>query len=477
MLKEIAYSYEETSYRGLFNFIRYIDMNIENDQDMGEAVEVGEEDNVVRISSIHKSKGLEYPVVFLANANYSKHSDKKDYFVDKLGNIATYAYDTEEKTKTKTLVDRFIKEHEAVEQKAEELRLLYVAMTRAKEKLIIVSSYKGEINKNAIEKFSPLDNAFFVDTILNASNYHQMIAPVLGREISEELPKEGFSFDDEVYKHDFDDLKFSIIPNLDCYDQSIEKETGHEEPNDISDKEVVETIKKNFEFKYPHEKELKLRSKMSVTEIKRRLSGQFVDEDAEYFISDRNTKGKPNFVEQEKDTGLTGADLGNAYHKVFELLDYSKDMTDKNVVKEFLDQLVNENKLTEEERASVKEDKVIEFTTSGIGKRMKAAFDRNELYRERKFLLQVDGDFIEKVQGIETYETMIVQGIIDACFVEDGKYVIVDYKTDKVDKKEILVEEYKNQLNVYEKAVNQITNAEVAEKIIYSVELGEEATV
>ena len=114
-----------------------------------------------------------------------------------------------------------------------------------------------------------------------------------------------------------------------------------------------------------------------------------------------------------------------------------------------MDQLVGENKLTEEERKSVLEEKIIKFTNSDIGKRIKNAFDRDELYRERKFLLQVDGEFIKEVQSIKTDETMIVQGIIDACFIEDGKYVIVDYKTDKVDKKEKLVDEYKSQLNVY----------------------------
>ena len=481
MLKEIAYSYEETAYRGLFNFIRYIDKNIENEQDMGEAVEVGEEDNVVRIVSIHKSKGLEYPVVFLANANYSKHSDKKDYFVDKQGNIATYAYNTEEKTRTKTLVDRFIRNNEAVEQKAEELRLLYVAMTRAKEKLIIISSYKGEINKKAMEKFKPAENEFFVDTILGASNYHQMIAPVLGKELKEkkgkELPKKGYTYEDEIDEYDLDDIRFYFIPNLDAYDTSIEKETGKKEPTDVSDKKIVETINKNFDFEYPYEDELKLRSKMSVTEIKRRLNREFVDEDAEYFIPNRSTKGKPNFAEQDTDGKLSGAELGNVYHKVFELLDYSLDFSDDKTINDFLDSLVKDNRLTEKERESVENSKITNFTERDIFKRMKAAHDRNELYRERKFLMQVDGDFIEKVQGIKTEETMIVQGIIDALFVEDGQYVIVDYKTDKVDDPEKLVEEYDNQLKVYKKAVEKITGKEVKDMIIYSVELGKEAKV
>ncbi len=480
MLKEIAYSFEETSYRGLFNFIRYIDKNIENDQDMGEAVEVGEEDNVVRIVSIHKSKGLEYPVVFLANANYSKHSDKKDYFVDKQGNIATYSYNTEEKTRTKTLVDRFIRNNEAVEQKAEELRLLYVAMTRAKEKLIIISSYKGEINNKAMEKFKPVDNEFFVDTILNASNYHQMIAPVIGKALKElniELPKKGYTHEDEIDEHDLDDIRFYVIPNLDKYDTSIEKETGKKEANDVTDEKIIKTITKNFDFEYPYEDELKLRSKMSVTEIKRRLNSEFVDEDAEYFIPNRSTKTKPNFVEQDLDGELVGAERGNVYHKVFELLDYTLDFSDDKAINGFLDSLVEDNKLTEKERKSVETKMITDFANSDIFKRMKAAFDRNELYRERKFLMQVDGDFIEQVQGIKTDETMIVQGIIDALFVEDGQYVVVDYKTDKVDDPKKLVKEYDNQLKVYKKAVEQITDKKVKDMIIYSVELGKEATV
>lgn len=477
MLKEIAYKYENSSYRSLFNFVRYVNKSIDNDKQIGEASNVHEDDNVVRITSIHQSKGLEYPVVILSNVAPGGRGGSKEnnYLVNSDGDIGLDSLDTENKTKTDTLLERYIVETEDEQEKAEELRLLYVAMTRAKEKLVITAIKLAK----KIEKkdFKPINNANKKGSILATTDFYQMIAPVLGTEIYDEVPDliDAESEPDDVDKEFY---RVEMYPTIESYPfVGLVEDESMDDLKLKSDEEITNKIIENFEYKYDYRKEAKLRAKMSVTEIKRRLSGEFTDDDAENLIQDRSAKSKPNFVEQDKDTGLTGADLGNAYHKVFELLDYSKDMTDKNVVKEFLDQLVSENKLTEEERASVKEDKVIEFTTSVIGRRMKAAFDRNELYRERKFLLQVDGDFIEKVQGIETDETMIVQGIIDACFVEDGKYVIVDYKTDKVDKKETLVEEYKNQLNVYEKAVNQITNAEVAEKIIYSVELGEEATV
>ena len=468
-LKEIAYAYENTAYRGLFNFIRYIDKNIENENDLGEAIEVGEEDDVVRIISIHKSKGLEFPVVFLANANFGDDSSNNNYLVDKEGNIATNSYDTEAKTKTKTFISKYIKDQEKRELKAEKLRLLYVALTRAKEKLIIVSSYKEKISPNEIGKFEQYDDEYFVDRILKAVNYHQMMAPVLGEKFYDELPEEGFTAEDEDFKREFDNLRFYVVPDIETYGETTNHNTSSSSSKDIVDEKTVEKLEENFDKKYKYEKELDLRSKMSVTEIKRQLNNEFVDEDAKLFIPDRTTTNRPNFVQQDKKTELTGAERGNMYHKVFELLDYSLDLKDQKVVEQFLDELASQNRLSELERSEIDIKKVMGFINNDIFDRMKSAYDRGELYRERKFLITVDGDFVEKVQGIKTDETMVVQGIIDALFVEDGQYVIVDYKTDSVDDIKELEKEYGNQLLVYKKAVEQITGDSVKEMIIYSV--------
>ena len=476
MLKEIAYDYENTAYRSLFNFIRYIQKNIENDKDTGEAIEVTEEDDVVKIISIHKSKGLEYPVVFLANANGQRNTDEKDYFIDSDCNIGTLAYDTENKTKSQTFLAKQIKDNETLEQRAEELRLLYVAMTRAKEKLIIVSSIKNEINDKAIGKFKPNDETKYVDNILNASNFHDYIAPVIGKDIYEELPDEYTSQDaNEVFNQSV--IRVTFIPDVENYGMSAKPQVDDSAVNDKVDQDIVKIIKDNFEDKYIYESELNLRSKMSVTEIKKRLNREFVDEDATYFYPDRSTKGKPNFVAQDKKTELTGAELGNIYHKIFELLDYSLDLKDEKIVKDFLDRLVEENKFTKEEMSAVDLDRIMAFTNKTLFDRMKAAFEKGELYRERKFLMQVDGEYTSLVQKIETDQSMIVQGIIDACFIEDGKFVIVDYKTDNVDDVEELVKNYSNQLKVYKKAIEQISGIDVSETIIYSVKLGEEKVV
>ena len=478
MLKEIAYNYEQTAFRGLFNFIRYVDKNIENEQDHGEAVEVGEEDDVVRITSIHKSKGLEYPVVFLANANYaSNNSRKDDYFVDPFGDIGTFAYDSDEKTKTKTLTSRFIEDFERREQKAEDLRVLYVAMTRAREKLIVISSFQGEINSDQLDKFTPREDCdLFRASILNASNYHQFIAPVLGRELKQYLPMEdGFTYESGIFEHYFDDIRFMVIPEISKYGEEIQKEPDAEEKEEDAKQSIVDTIKKNFDYKYKYRKELGLKAKMTVTEIKRRANEEFVDEDAYYFIANFSRTVKPKFAETKKSKDFTGAELGNIYHKVFELLDFERDYSNDEEIKEFLDTLVQNNKLTEEEIDAVDKKKVKAFVDDDLFKRMKSAYEKDELYRERKFLLQVDGEQTKKIQKLkeDTEETTIVQGIIDACFIEDGKYVIVDYKTDDVDTADKLREEYSEQLNQYEQAVKQISGQEVAEKLIYSVKLGE----
>ena len=476
MLKEVAYDYENTAYRSLFNFIRYIQKNIENDKDTGEAIEVTEEDDVVKIISIHKSKGLEYPVVFLANANFQRNTDEKDYFVDSDCNIGTFAYDTENKTKSQTFLSKLIKDNETLEQRAEELRLLYVAMTRAKEKLIVVSSVKNEINGNVLGKFKPNDEAKYVDNILSASNFHGYIAPVIGKDIFEELPDEYTNQDaNEVFDQGV--VRVTFIPEVENYGLSAKPQADDSAVNDKVDKDVVKKIKESFDDKYIYENELNLRSKMSVTEIKKRLNKEFVDEDATYFYPDRSTKGKPNFVAQDKKTKLSGAELGNIYHKIFELLDYSLDLKDEKVLENFLYKLVEDNKFAKEEMDEVEIDRVLAFTTCTLYDRMKTAFDKGELYRERKFLMQVDGEYTSLVQGIETKQSMIVQGIIDACFVENGKFVIVDYKTDNVDDVKELAKNYSNQVKVYKKAIEQISGIDVSETILYSVKLGEDIKV
>ena len=475
MLKEIAYDYESTSYRGLFNFIRYIEKNIENDKDTGEAIEVGEDDDVVKIVSIHKSKGLEYPVVILANMCGQIKNYARDSFIDSNCNIGTKSYDTEKKTKSDTFIGEYIKANEQRETKAEYLRLLYVAMTRAKEKLIITSSFKGELDDKVISKFKPFDESDYESVVLNASSYFNMIAPIIADGIYEKFP-ESLTKEDDIFKKETDFFRVQLISNLDEYGmvKNIDEEEVKE--NTEVDKDVAAIIENNFKKKYLFEEEKTLRAKMSVTEIKRNLSKQFVDEDASYFYPNRSTNGKPNFIEKEESGDFTPAEKGNIYHKIFELLDYSLTITDKKEIDEFLDKLVKDGQLTKEEIDAIDKQKVMDFTNSPLAQRMKNAFDKNELYRERKFLMQVDGKETKRIQKLDfdTDETTIVQGIIDACFVEDGKYVIVDYKTDRVDSTDKLVEEYKDQLDVYEEAIKQITDMDVAEKIIYSVELGEE---
>lgn len=481
MLKEIAYSYEETSYRGLFNFMRFIDKNIENDKDTGEAIEVSEEDNVVKIVSIHKSKGLEYPIVILANANFGRNTSKKDGFIDSNCNIATKSYDTKNKTKTTTAIAEMIKYDEKLEQRAEELRLLYVAMTRAKEKLILVSSFKAgkediAFKDTDLEKFKYDSNKSHKDRIIESSNFHGYIAPVIGKEIFDSLP-EVIHRDDQIEPKDLENIRVTFVPDLDKFGEiPTVKEDDSKVDKDI-DPEMVQTIKDNFDNEYKYREELGLRAKMSVTEIKKKLNKEFEDEDSHDFIHKKTEKTIPNFMREDKEIELTGAEKGNIYHKVFELLDYSINVENESEVESFLDKLVKENRLTKKEREAVEIKQVISFTSSDIAKRMKAAFDRNKLYRERKFLMTLEGSIIKDIQGIETDKSMVVQGIIDACFEEEGKYVIVDYKTDNVDDIKILEKRYKSQLDIYEIAIKKITGIEVSEKIIYSVKLGEEVKV
>lgn len=464
-LKEKAIQYEKTSYRGLFNFVRYIEKIKELDKDQGEASVVNENDNIVRISTIHKSKGLQFPVVFLCDTNSTFVSDKDAVDISDDGQIGLDAVYPDMKVSMTPMFRKYIKNSNNRENRAEYLRLLYVALTRAKEKLYItgkvsnMAKYQKECeiisgNKSEVLSYSQL---------MNHSSLFQWMSLIFNRENNivkcNQVEEEEIKIEqaDQAVR---EELKKSMLKQWDKV----------EVPEDI-----YETILSNFQFTYPHMEEISLCAKASVTELKKESMEE--EEAEDLFEKSKNTEIiMPKFMQEiPKEETLAGAERGTAYHRVFELLDMEKENYGEETVSHMLEQMAADKKLSKIQADCIAVADIAKFCTSDVFLRMKSAYERGELFRERKFLLGVPANEIRK--DCESKETMIIQGIIDVCFIEDGKYVIVDYKTDRVEQLEKLKEMYGKQLECYKLALEKITGMEVSEMILYSVHLGDEIKI
>ena len=469
MVKENAYNYENTCYRSLFNFVRFLKKNIDAEKTKGESIDVGEEDDVVRIISIHKSKGLEYPVVFLSNCTRNIRKNGDSIFIDKYGNMDVPIYDLDGRTFMPAKYSEIIQSRDKKKKTAEGIRLLYVAMTRAQEKLIISSTVNNNLDTYK-SKLAFSNDVMSESEILDRNNYNQLICSVLYDEICGSIPQE-IGEDEAVKNHVScsDDIEFYF--ETATLDETKEMDNIEAETVDDGSDVTIDEIKQNFQSVYPYENLKDIKAKVSVTELKNRDKEVFVDEDAKFFITDTRTKIVPKFLQESQKEKLYGASLGTVYHKIFELLDMELEYSSISDATLMLNQLVSKGHLTEDERGSIDDSKIFNFTKSNVFARMKKAYDNKQLYREQKFLLSVDSD---EIYNNGTHEDVVIQGIVDVCFIEDGEYVVVDYKTDKVESLDELVDKYKSQLNWYGKALTTATSIKTKEKIIYSVKLDDE---
>lgn len=489
-LKEKAVAYEATSYKGLFNFIRYIEKLQYLDSDDGEASVNSENDNIVRIMSIHKSKGLQFPVVFLCDTNGGTKNDTDKIVVDGDGNVGVDFIDEKLKVKSPTIIKTLIKKENKEEDMAERLRILYVAMTRAKEKLYVTGFCKdigktvGEFCNSIYDKNAEMSYISVVD----APNMMTWIGKTIGKnkafrnlaeqyvgvkechnqmyDIDTGIVAKVVTLEDEIYQN----MKQNIAEELDKSSIDMIAQAS------CKGKEG-EILEKRFRFIYPYLEDVTLHSKASVTEIKKQSMAyeEELDGHQEFDFPRETPEIIPDFAKtlEQQEEGLLGAERGTAYHRVFELLDLDMDEYTVGSVTEMIKCFVNKGLLTKEQAACVDVRDIIQFTKSDLFYRMKKAYKNGKLYRERKFLLGVKANEINL--NAKSDKTMIVQGIIDVCFEEDGAFVIADYKTDKVKTMKELLNRYHVQLECYQLAIERISKVHVKEMIIYSVTLGEEA--
>ena len=487
MLVEKAAEYEKTSYKGLFHFIRYIENLKKYNSDFGEASTVGEEDNTVRIMSIHKSKGLEFPIVFLTGMG--KKFNKQDVYgkvlIDPELGIATDYLDAEHRVKASTIKKNVLRRKMELDSLGEELRVLYVAMTRAKEKLIMTGTDRN-LGKT-LEKYSqiPLAGGQIPYTILSgAASYLDWVLMCTGQTGNglriqvKEIPVMEF-IGEELGRQLQKKSAKDTLTELDL-DQEYDSSFG-------------KRLKEHLDFVYPYAADVTLHSKMSVSELKK--MGQLTDDgeaempfeavlswpeetvdaspdalgtDAAESICEmcggHATESAQEMSGMPADSGA-GADRGTAYHRALELLPFDQ-IRSRSDVEAWLERFVEEKQYTAESLKMVDSTVIWNFLCSETGHRMAAAQAEGRLHKEQQFVMGIPA---RAVGPVDSDELVVIQGIIDAYFEEDGELILVDYKTDRTWSSQVLLDHYKRQLDYYERALNQLTGKKVREKWIYSL--------
>ncbi len=486
MLINQAITFEKTSYTGLFQFLRYIEQIQKYDIDIGEASGVQESMNAVRIMTIHKSKGLEFPVVFLSGLGkqFNDQDEKQAVVLHGEGGIGIDAIDLTNRTKRTTVVKQILKWQNHLENRAEEIRLLYVAMTRAREKLILTVGHKEK--EYLLEEALDARAKLAYHQITGAMSMWQWLRLIVGS--SEQFVCKESTYD-EIYgvEEVSEDMAGEDLPadtldknkNLDFYGNLVEKtpesfeESGKEATTDVEIQELYEELAKRISYVYPNSGQT-YNAKLSVSELKKRASHEQDDvlEGGKLYKEPVVVPYLPKFATKTQET--KAVEKGTAYHKLLECMDYHMEPAKENV-DQLLATLVSDGIMEEEAAATIDTQQMVTFLHSDMGKRMKMAALSGQLKREQPFVFGIPAK--ELYPDAKEEERILIQGIIDAYFVEDGQLVIVDYKTDRVSKKDgaqKLLSLYQVQLEYYARALHQLTRMPVKAAYIYSFALEEE---
>ena len=468
MLVEKAAAYEATSYRGVFHFIRYIEKLKKYNTDFGEAPVADSEGTVVRIMSVHKSKGLEFPIVFVAGMgkNFNKQDTRGKLLIDADLGIGTDYLDSEKRLKGPTLKKNVMKRRMELEALGEELRVLYVALTRAKEKLILTASSRKLEDRIAKWSAVAAEHGAIPYTILTlASSYLDWIL----MSIPEQNP--WISYETETISDQIDrEIGTQIRQTLSrewlrwmAGEKDNSPNTGKQpdlQKRVENIKQIEALISANYCFQYPYPDDLRLNTKMSVSELKKK--GMEEEEEEMVFLPTL-----PVFMEKEQEE-KGGATRGTAYHRVLQFLPFERAMS-RQELNAFPAKLAAEGRMDAEAAALVRGSDLAKLTASSLGKRMQGAAAAGKLYREKQFVIGIPA---REMGEWDSDERILIQGIIDAFFEEDGKLVLVDYKTDYVEEPETLIRRYETQVRYYTRALEQMTGKRVAERYLYSFRFG-----
>lgn len=482
MLLTKASAFEKTSYFGLFHFIRYMEQLEKYDVDYGEADTLDENADVVRIMSIHKSKGLEFPVVFVSGLSkrFNMQDANQSLIVDMDLGVAVDYVDSVRRIKNKTLRRAVLSAKMKEDNLAEELRVLYVALTRAREKLILTSVLEKAEEKWELSQMTGQEKLTYLD-FCEAGSYMDFLLPI--------LPKTGIAVktlrtEDLAVEELREQLRMGDrreqLRLIACGETPL---TGDPEENERK----LMHLRERFAYQYPHPGLQKLYTKTTVSELKIAAMAE-KDEAAFHTFEEKEVVPYiPGFRrEQEK---VSGAVRGNAFHRVMELLDFTYLFTEsglftgcpnnyeeyrrgldknrlQNRLEEFLQRETISLRLTEEYAKAVSLPKILNFLEQELAYRMWRAQEQGLLYREQPFVLGIDAKRLDS--DLPEGEKVLIQGIIDVFFIEDGEIVLLDYKTDVIDSLEALWNRYNVQIQYYEEALTKLMQMPVKERILYS---------
>jgi len=482
MLLTKASAFEKTSYFGLFHFIRYMEQLEKYDVDYGEADTLDENADVVRIMSIHKSKGLEFPVVFVSGLSkrFNMQDANQSLIVDMDLGVAVDYVDSVRRIKNKTLRRAVLSAKMKEDNLAEELRVLYVALTRAREKLILTAVLDKADEKWELAQMTGQEKLTYLD-FCEAGSYMDFLLPI--------LPQTGIA----VKTLRTEDLAAEEIR------EQLRMGDRREELQRVADGEVLlpgdpeenerklSKLRERFAYQYPHPGLQKLYTKTTVSELKIAAMAE-KDEAAFHTFEEKEVVPYiPAFRrEQEK---VSGAVRGSAFHRVMELLDFTYVFVESGLfekcpgdyetyrkrldaerlqkrLEEFLQRETVSLRLTEEYAKAVSLPKILNFLEQELAYRMWNAQEKGLLYREQPFVLGIDAKRLDP--DLPEGEKVLIQGIIDVFFIEDGEIVLLDYKTDVIDSLEALWNRYNVQIQYYEEALTKLMQMPVKERILYS---------
>ena len=502
MLLEKAAAYEKTSYKGLFHFVRYIDELQKYDVDFGEADMVGESEDVVRIMSIHKSKGLEFPIVIVSGMgkNFNKQDTRSKMVLHPELGIGLDYMDGKKRIKSPTIAKKAIAKQIELENLGEELRVLYVALTRAKEKLILTGTLKDaaeklEFYRQQANLSKAADRPLSYLTREGASGYLDWILPAV------------LSYGDK-YPVRIVEAAELVLDEVENQLEQNEDLTERIEEIEAADTQLVGQLKQRFSQRYPYQVDVLRKNKYSVSELKHRAMRERFEAEQEEtvpaFLEEPVTPTIPLFIQREEsveqETANRGALRGTAVHRVMECYDFASEKS----VQEQMEAMEKEEKITADMRALVKEQTVADFVSSETGKRMALAQRGGALYREKPFVMgfteeelenygfgagaqmieneaqtenaqqEIMSENVSQENHMHEEDLTLIQGIIDVFWIEDDGITVLDYKTDRVDTAQELIDRYATQLKLYADALERVfatRKLKVKEILIYSFRL------
>ena len=517
-LYERAKGFESSGFRGLFRFLRFVESLRDSNQDMAVANVVTEADDVVRLMTIHKSKGLEFPVVFLSGVQkkFNTMDFNSPLLVDKNGGIGLKGYYPDIRVSYPSMPWLYCKSIKSDAMKAEEQRIFYVALTRARDKLFLTGYINKEIKKEkgvgAHIKHAALTQtqALGADLIKAGNSYLHWLLIAFARHLDGGAPLRNIiELEGET---NFDLLDRQCQVKIEIHDGSLYGVLDYKADVDettintvralgkVNDVELPKEIVQRFAFIYPNLIASKTTAKISVSELKRR----FAERDAEAVsATDVSMQQKPmiscDAIDDTTDEAavvdtsipaiseteladsvfgrkpmaiadaeeiVTGAQWGTLMHEAMQWLPVKK-YTQKSMT-DMLDSLQAEGKFSDEERSLLSDRSLYGFFNSDLGQRLIAS---KRVERELPFSMLFDGNRV--YPDVENGERLFLQGIIDTAFVEDGQWVLVDYKTDRVKSGDELIRRYKIQMDLYKEALERLTNMPVKASYIYSFRLHE----